>query len=193
MSQCIAHCDPYTRFAWLSLDQGDNDPARFWTYVVAALQTMQPELGESTVATLQTAQPPPIEGLLVGLINEIAAVGIERFVLVLDDLPHHRAADPQGSCLFAGQPTASSRRDAPDHLQPRDLPWPIARSRSRGELTELRPADLRFTYEEVTAFLNGVVGLGLSPEDVAALDAHTEGWIAGLQMAAISMRERKQS
>ena len=194
LSQCIAHCDPRTRVAWLSLDQGDNDPARFWMYVVAALQTMQPELGESTVAKLQTAQPQPVESLLTGLLNEIAAAGIERFVLVLDDF--HLITESQ---IYKGLTFLLDNLPPPPggmHLiisSRADLPWPIARLRARGELTELRPADLRFTLEEVTSFLNDVVGLGLSPENVVALDARTEGWIAGLQMAAISMRERRQS
>ena len=196
LSQCIAHCDrlePKVRVAWLSVDQGDNDPARFWTYVVAALQTLQPELGESTVETFQTAQSPPMEGLLIGLINEIVAVGIERFVLVLDDF--HLITEPQ---IYEGLVFLLDNLPPPPggmHLiisSRADLPWPIARLRARGELTELRSVDLRFTLEEVTAFLNDVVGLGLSPENVTALDARTEGWIAGLQMAAITMRERKQ-
>jgi LuxR family maltose regulon positive regulatory protein len=193
LSQCIAHCDPRTRVAWLSLDQGDNDPTRFWTYVVAALQTIHPRLGETTVSMLQTPRLPPIEGLLTELINEIAALDAGRSVLVLDDF--HLITEPQ---IYEGLAFLLDNLPAPPggmHLiisGRSDLPWPIARLRARGELTELRPVDLRFTLEEVTAFLNDVMGLGLSPEDIAALDARTEGWIAGLQMAAISMRERKQ-
>lgn len=197
LSQYIAHCDrldPRVRVAWLSVDQGDNDPIRFWSYVVAALQTIEPRLGEAAVATLQTAQSLPTEELLVGLINEIAAVGVERFVLVLDDFHLIDEAQIYKGLVFlldnmppppAGMHVIVSSRE--------DLPWPIARLRARGELTELRSADLRFTREEVNAFLNDAVGLDLSPENVTALDARTEGWIAGLQMAAISMRERKQT
>jgi LuxR family maltose regulon positive regulatory protein len=197
LSQCIAHWDRResgVRVAWLSADQGDNDPIRFWRYVVVALQTIDPRLGEAAQATLQTAQPLPTEDLLIGLINEIAAVGVQRFVLVLDDFHLIDEAQIYNGLVFlldnlppppGGMHLIISSRE--------DLPWPIARSRARGELTELRSVDLRFTLDEVTAFLNDAVGLGLSPENVTALDARTEGWIAGLQMAAISMRERKQS
>jgi len=197
LSQCIAHWDrlePKVRVAWLSADQGDNDPIRFWRYVVTALQTIDPRLGEAAEATLQTAQPLPTGDLLVTLINEITAVAVQRFVLVLDDF--HLIDEAQ---IYEGLVFLLDNLPPPPggmHLiisSREDLPWPIARLRARGELTELRSVDLRFTPEEVTAFLNDVVGLGLSPENVIALDARTEGWIAGLQMAAISMRERKQS
>ena len=174
--------------AWLSLDEGDNDPVRFWAYFVSALQTVHECVGEAALATLQSPQPPPIEAILTALINEIAAVP-DPLALVLDD--YH---------LITAQPIHEALTFLLDHLPPQvhlaiatraDPPLPLARLRARGQLTELRATDLRFTPTEAAAFLNGVMGLGLSVDDIAALDARTEGWIAGLQMAALSMRGRK--
>jgi LuxR family maltose regulon positive regulatory protein len=183
-------------FAWLSLDEGDNDPARFLAYFVAALQTVHESVGESVLAALKSPQPPPIDLFLTSLINEIAitsdlpsASAGRSFVLVLDDF--HVITDPQvnGAMAFLL-----------DNLPPQmhlvlssraDPSWPLARLRARGEMTELRADDLRFTLEETTAFLNEAMRLDLSPEDVDALETRTEGWIAGLQMAALSMRGRK--
>ena len=174
--------------AWVSLDESDNDPTRFLTYFVAALQTTRPDVGKSVIAALQSSQPPPTQAILTTLINEIAAIPA-HFVLVLDD--YH---------LITAQPVHDALTFLLDHLPPQmhlviagraDPPLPLARLRGRGQLTELRAADLRFTPDEAAAFLNGVMGLGLSTEDIAALDERTEGWIAGLQMAALSMRGRK--
>jgi len=171
--------------AWLSLDAGDNDLARFLAYLVAALQTVEPNIGESVKSALQSRQPPPMEAVLTGLINEIAVVP-DPFALILDD--YH---------LITARPIHEVIIFLLDHLPPQmhlviatraDPPLPLARLRAQDQLTELRAADLRFTTEEVAAFLNQVMGLGLSPEDVAALEARTEGWIAGLQMAALSMQ-----
>ncbi|MFN2229705.1 MAG: LuxR C-terminal-related transcriptional regulator [Anaerolineae bacterium] len=173
--------------SWLSLDEGDNDPTRFWAYVIAALQTVYPDVGQGALSALGSAQPRslPLELLLTGVINEVAAVPVPP-VLILDDL--HVIDDPQvheGIVYLL------------DHLPPgmhvvfssrTDPPWPLARRRARGEMTELRARDLRFTPQEVASFLNDVLGLGLSAQDTAALDARTEGWIAGLQLAALSMR-----
>jgi LuxR family maltose regulon positive regulatory protein len=174
--------------AWLSLDEGDNDPARFWAYLIAALQTVQADIGKAALAMLQSPQPLPVEAVLTALINEIAVVP-HPFVLVLDD--YH---------LIHTLPIHSALAFLLDHLPPNmhlvmasraDPPLPLARLRGRDQLTELREADLRFTTDEAAAFLNQVMGLELSDEDVAALEARTEGWIAGLQMAALSMQGRK--
>jgi LuxR family maltose regulon positive regulatory protein len=178
----------YPHIAWLSLDQADNDPTRFWVYVIAALQTVREDLGSAALAALQLPQPPAMEALLTGLINDIAACGSEPVVLVLDDL-HLITAPPVHEALIF----------LVDHLPPAmhlvisgraDPPWPLARLRATGEMTELRTDDLRFTAAEVAAFLNDVMGLGLSATDVTALDDRTEGWIAGLQMAALSLQGR---
>jgi LuxR family maltose regulon positive regulatory protein len=173
--------------AWLSLEEGDNDPTHFLAYFVAALQTIEEGIGETALAMLQSPQPPPVESVLTSLINEIAAIP-DRIVLVLDD--YH---------LIEAQPIHDALTFTLDHLPPQmrlvittrsDPPLPRARLRGRGQLTELRSSDLRFTSDETAGFLNRVMDLALSEEDVATLAFRTEGWITGLQMAAISMQGR---
>jgi LuxR family maltose regulon positive regulatory protein len=171
--------------AWLSLDEGDSDPIRFLTYVVAAMQTIAPEMGTGLLNLLQAPQPPPIETLLTPLLNALAALP-QEFVLVLDDyhVLDSTEIDSALTYLMDNQPpqmhlVITTRED------PR---LPLARQRGRGQLTELRAADLRFTAEEAAEFLNHAMGLALSSEDVTALEQRTEGWIAGLQLAAISMQ-----
>ena len=173
--------------AWLSLDERDNDPASFWTYVIAALRTVAAGIGESALALLQARRPPPAETVLTALLNDLAAVAGD-IVLVLDDYHLVDAREVQdGMAFLLG------------HLPPRlhlviasraDPALPLARLRARGELTEIRAADLRFTPEEAAAYLNGMMGLGLTAPDVAALEGRTEGWIAALQLAALSMQGR---
>jgi LuxR family maltose regulon positive regulatory protein len=176
--------------AWVSLDEGDNDPARFWTYVIAALRAPRPSVGEHALAMLQSPHPPPIETVLTLLINDLAALE-DDLVLVLDDLH-----------IIESSPIHSAVAFLLDHLPPRlrlviatraDPPLPLARLRVRGELVEVRAADLRFTGDEALAFFNDMMGLGLGAGDVAALEARTEGWIAGLQLAALSLRGRQDS
>ena len=171
--------------AWLSLDESDSDLSRFLTYVIAALQTVQSALGKNLLATLQTPQPPPIESLLTSLLNEISALPSD-LILVLDDyhLLDSKAVDAALTFLVEHQPPQlrlliASREDPP---------LPLARLRVRNQLTELRTADLRFTPAEAAEFLNRMMGLNLSEVDIAALEARTEGWIAGLQLAALSMQ-----
>ncbi len=173
--------------AWLSLDHNDNHPATFWTYVITALQRVQPEAGQRARALLQLPQPPPIEALLTALLNEVGAIAYD-FVLVLDDY-HLIDARP----IHDGVAFLLDHLPRPMHLVitgRADPPLPLARPRGRGELTEIRAADLRFTPDEAAAFLTGAMGLNLSARDVAVLDARTEGWIAGLQLAALSMQGR---
>ncbi|MBU0491941.1 MAG: LuxR C-terminal-related transcriptional regulator, partial [Chloroflexi bacterium] len=177
------------QFCWLSLDQGDNDPARFWTYVIAALQHGQADIGQDAQAMLQAPLPqrPPIETVLTSLINE-AATCPGTLILVLDDV--HLITAPEVhdalTLLVDRLPPSlyvvlSSRADPP---------WPLARLRARGAIVELRTEDLRFTPAEAATFLNDVMRLGLAAGDVAALEDRTEGWIVGLQMAALSMQGR---
>jgi LuxR family transcriptional regulator, maltose regulon positive regulatory protein len=177
------------RVAWLSLDEGDNDPARFLAYLIAALQTIAPKIGEATLGALQSSQPPPTDVLLTALLNDITT--LSDVVLVLDD--YHVIESP---------PIDEALTFVVDHLPPQlrlviasreDPPIPLARLRARGQLTELRAADLRFTPDEAAAFLNHAMGLGLSPDDIAALESRTEGWIAGLQLAALSMQGRSDT
>src|SRR5262245_32364372 len=176
--------------AWLSLDRGDNHPATFWSYVVAALQRAQPGVGAEALARLGAAQPPPIEAILASLLNELDDTPSD-VVLVLDDYHVVEAREVHEGMAFLLE-----------HLPPNvhlvvasraDPPLPLARLRARGELVELRAADLRFTPDEAAAYLIEVMGLGLTAEDVAALEARTEGWIAALQLAALSVRGREDA
>jgi LuxR family maltose regulon positive regulatory protein len=192
LSEWAAECGQPV--AWLSLYEGDNDPTCFWTYVIAALQTIpalrEAGVGEAVLAALQSSQPLPTESVLTALINEIAA-SPNRFILILDD--YH---------LITAQPIHDALSFLLDHLPHplrgmhlavatrADPSLPTARLRGRGQLTELRFTDLRFTSEEATEFLNQAVHLDLSTEDVVALASRTEGWIAGLLMAAAAMRGR---
>ncbi len=174
--------------AWLSVDREDNDPDRFWTYFVAALQTIQADLGERCLTMLETRRVPSIRAVLTTLINEIAEQP-ENFMLVLDD--YHE---------IANRSVHESLAFLIDHLPLQahlivatrsDPPLPLARLRVRGQLNELRGADLRFTSDEAAAFLNDVMGLGLSDDNMKALESLTEGWIASIRMAAISMQGRE--
>jgi len=172
---------------WVSLDESDNDLVRFLAYFVAALRTIEANIGKGALGMLQSPQPPPTEAVLTSLLNEIAAFP-DRLVLVLDD--YH---------LIESQPIHDALIFLLEHHPPQmhlviasraDPPWPLARLRARGEMTELRGDDLRFNPEEITAFLNQVMRLDLSPEDVAAMEDRTEGWIAGLKMASLAMQAR---
>src|SRR5947207_2977346 len=171
--------------AWLSPDKEDNDPARFLTYLVATLQTIAVTIGEGVLNALQSPQPPPPEAVLTALLNEIAAIP-DHFILVLDD--YH---------VLEAQPVDQALAYLVEHLPPQmhlviatreDPALPLARLRARGQLTEVRATDLRFTPAEAAAFLNQAMGLHLSIEDIAALERRTEGWIAGLQLAALSLQ-----
>src|SRR6202049_835240 len=171
--------------AWLSLDEGENDPARFLAYLVAALQTIAAHIGEGVLGMLQSSQPLPTEAILTALLNEITTLP-DHFVLVLDD--YH---------VIDARPVDVALTYLVEHLPPQmhlviatreDPQLPLARLRARSHLTELRAADLRFTASEAAEFLNQVMGLSLSAEDIATLEDRTEGWIAGLQLAALSMQ-----
>ena len=173
--------------AWLSLDAGDNDPARFWRHAVAALDGVCPGIGERVGPLLGPPAPPSFEGLVTALINELAARPDPSDVpLVLDD--YH---------LIGSQLVHDSLGFLLEHLPPglhpvlasrADPPLALARLRVRGQLTELRDAELRFTAEEAAAFLRETAGAELPDAAVAALAARTEGWAAGLQLAALSLR-----
>src|SRR6266513_3151410 len=176
--------------AWLSLDEGENDPARFLTYLVAALQTIAAKIGEGVLGALQSPQPPPTEAILTALLNDLTTIR-DHFVLVLDD--YHvldaKAVDHALTYLVEHLPPQTHLVIATRE----DPQLPLARLRARGHLTELRATDLRFTPSEAAAFLNQGMGLNLSAEDIARLSTRTEGWIAGLQLAAISMQGQQDA
>lgn len=177
-----AHCVP-----WVSLDAHDNDPVRFWTYVIAALQKLKIDLGASALALLAAPQT-PIESILTLLLNDVAAFP-DRFVLVLDD--YHVIESP---IIHTALTFLLDHLPAQMHLMittRSDPPLPLARWRVRRQLSEIRASDLRFTSDEAATFLNHVMGLNLPADAITALEAHTEGWIAGLQLAALSMQDRQ--
>jgi LuxR family maltose regulon positive regulatory protein len=179
--------------AWVSLDEGDNDPVRFWTYLIAACQSVQDRadkehaVGESAMALFRAHQPLPVEAVPALLINDLARE--ERdLALVLDD--YHAIQDKTIHAAFSF---------LLEHLPEKlhiivstriDPPWSLARFRARNQLIEVREQDLRLTTDEAAAFLNQIMGLNLTTEQVAALEARTEGWVAGLQLAALSMQRR---
>ncbi len=178
------------RCAWLSLDSSDSDPPQFLAYFTAALRTAVPGIGNSVLAALQAPQSPSAEMLIPGLLNELSSLD-EKVVLVLDD--YHKINAPEVdralSFLLDNQPhqlhlVIATREDPA---------LPLARLRVRRQLTELRAADLRFTPAESADFLNGVMGLDLTEADVNALENRTEGWIAGLQLAALSMQGKEDT
>jgi LuxR family maltose regulon positive regulatory protein len=172
--------------AWLSLDERDNDPALFWMYLLAALNTAAPDVGARALALLQTPQV-PIETVLATLLNDLGAIP-NHVVLVLDD--YHVIDAPD---VHAGMAFLLEHLPQQVHLvlaSRADPALPLARLRARGELVEIRAADLRFTPDEAGAYLNEVMGLTLTAPDVATLEGRTEGWIAALQLAALSIQGR---
>lgn len=183
--------------AWLSLDEEHSDSTRFLAYLVAALRTLAlptadeaSHLGEDILRALQSSQPPVLNAVLTALINELASVS-SSFILILDDyhLIESQAVDQAISFVLQHLPQ-------PMHLiiaTREDPSLPLARLRARGQLTELRAHDLRFTQSEVAEFLNKAMNLNLSVENINALENRTEGWIAGLQLAAISLQGHRNT
>ena len=175
--------------AWVSLDEGDNDPVRFLSYLVAAFRRIGEEgFGEGVLAALRSPEPPRMKAVLGTLVNELADLPGE-VAIILDD---YHTIDSESvhwivSFLLEHLP-GSAHLVISSRVDP---PLPLARLRARGQMTELHAADLRFMPEEVAAFLKDVMGLDLSADDVSALEGVTEGWIAALQLAALSMRERE--
>ena len=172
---------------WISLDVHDNEPSRFMTYLAAGLGTLKTGIGTAALAALQSPQPPPPDVLLTNIINELNAFQAP-FALVLDD--YH---------VITTRGVHAAVHFLLDHLPPHmhlviltraDPPLPLARLRARDQLTEIRVPGLRFQREETAQFLNETMQLELSSEDVLALETRTEGWIASLQLAAISMRQQ---
>jgi LuxR family maltose regulon positive regulatory protein len=174
--------------AWLSLDQGDNGPARFWRHVIAALERVRPGTAEQLAPLLDPPPPPAFDGLVTALINELAGQsGAGEMLLILDDY-HLIDAQPVHASLgflLEHQP-AGLRLVLASRADP---PLGLARLRGRGQLAELRAAELRFTVEETAALLRQAAGPALPEAAVAVLTARTEGWVAGLQLASLSLRQ----
>ncbi|MEZ4869508.1 MAG: LuxR C-terminal-related transcriptional regulator [Caldilineaceae bacterium] len=185
VSEWISQTDQMV--AWLSLDEEDNDPGRFLLYLVTALRTVHPSIGEITLASLQAPQLPPITALLTPLLNDLHQL-TEPLALVLDDY-HLISAQPihDAFIFLVEHLPASLRLIITTRIDP---PLPLARWRVRARVAEVRADDLRFDATETATFFNGVMGLQLTPDDIARLEARTEGWIAGLQLAALSMQGR---
>jgi LuxR family maltose regulon positive regulatory protein len=193
LSEWIAGCgriEPKVRVAWVSLDEGDNDVARFWSYAIAALQTLEPAIGQTALGALEAAQAqlPPLEPLLISLLNDVTTLvlGERPTILVLDD--YH---------VLETEAIHESLDYLLDHLPPtlhlviasrEDPPLVLSLLRGRGQLNEIRAADLRFTPAETAEYLNAAMGLRLSTGDIAALENRTEGWAVGLHLAALSLR-----
>ena len=193
VSEWITGCG--RQAAWISLDEGDNDPVRFISYLIAALQTLalsgvegiKAGFGEGVLSTIHAsrAQSLQVEVVLTALLNEISVIP-ETFLLILDDyhVIDSKPVDEILAFLVEHQPLQMHMVMATRE----DPSLPLARLRARGQLTELRATDLQFTPAEATEFLNRVMNLNLAAEDIASLESRTEGWIAGLQLAALSMQ-----
>ena len=175
--------------AWYSLDKDDNDPVHFLSYMISALQTVEKNIGKTVITMLHSPQLPPFETLLINLINDITRCTIE-FALVLDD--YHLIEESRIHDILAF---------LVEHLPPQihliistrsDPPLSLSRLRSQNQVVEIRAADLCFTTEEIYQFLNDRLNLGLSHEDIILIESRTEGWIAGLQLAALSMQGREE-
>jgi ATP/maltotriose-dependent transcriptional regulator MalT len=174
-----------SQIAWLTLDEEDNDPTRFWAYVIAALRHSGSPVGEAAEALLHSPHPLLLTGALTSLINELAALSQDT-ALILDD--YH---------VIREQAIHDSLQFLLDHLPPclhlllasrGDPKLPLARLRARGQMVEIRETELRLRGEEAARFLTQVMGLSLSEKDIGRLETRTEGWIAGLQLAALALR-----
>ena len=186
LSEWIAQSD--MPIAWISLDNSDCDPVQFTHYLIATLRNIHPDIGETALSQLQSSQRPPVESVLISLIQEVTELA-EELIIVFDD---YHAIDTDNihkliKILLDFLPTQvhlviSSRVDPP---------LPLARLRASKQLSELRTAHLCFTDDEAAAFFNQIMDLHLSSEDISVLESRTEGWIAGLQLAAISMQGRE--
>ena len=178
------------RAAWVSLDEGDNDPTRFWVCVVEALRTVEPSMGAATLGALRRTSADLYRTVLPSLLNELSAVGSQLY-LVLDD--YHLVTDAvchQTLAFLLDHLPMSVHVVLSTRVDP---PLPLARMRARGELAEIRVAELRFTSEEASGLLNASTGLQVLPEDVERLVERTEGWAAGLYLAGLSLRGREDA
>src|SRR3954469_1911822 len=174
-------------FAWVSLDPGDDDPVRFWSYVIGALRTVEPGLGDAALAALPTAGPALLEAVLPMLVNELAEIP-RPIVLVLDDyhVLHDEVIHASVAFLLRHLPRTVHVAIASRF----DPPLALSRLRAAGEVVEVRAGDLQFSHDEADALLNDMLALGLDRADVTLLRERTEGWPAGLALAALSLRDQ---
>ncbi len=173
------------KVVWFSIDVGDNDPVRFWDYIIAAIQTVYPDIGEQTLTLLHEPQPLPVETILSTLINELSALP-DLLTLVLDDYHVIESPDIHEGLTFLVEYMPSQIRLIITTRT--DPPLPLPRMRVRSQLLELRSADLRFSPPQITTFFTDVMGLTLTSEEVTSLDSRVEGWIAGLQLAGLALQ-----
>jgi LuxR family maltose regulon positive regulatory protein len=188
LSEWARISQPEVRTAWLSLDEGDSDPIRFWDYFIAALQTVQPEYGEKILPWLHSSQPPSVEPLLTALINDFSGTRGD-FAVVLDD--YHLIESQQ---IHDGITYLIEHLPVQVHMviaARADPPLPLAHFRGKGMMLEIRTDDLRFTLDDTASLLKELKTPGLSAKDIAALNDRTEGWVVGLKMAALSMKGQK--
>lgn len=190
-SQDLLHSALHTphSVAWVSLDAGDNDPVRFWRYVITACQQFSPKVGAAALVQLRSAQSPPFEALLTTLINDLAQLS-DRAVLVLED--YHVITAPQ---IHEQLTFLIDHLPASLHLlitTRQDPPLPLARLRARQELNEISGADLRFSVAEAAAFLEQALGFSLPPALLSRLEARTEGWVTGLHLVALALQTRHE-
>lgn len=178
------------RVGWVSLDTIDSEPIRFWMYFISALQTAIPDIGKDLLSVLQLPQSPPIDALLVSLLNELDALS-EDCILVLDDyhLVENYTIDNHLAIFLSHLPSkihiVIMTREDPQ--------LPLASLRARQQMNEIRVNDLRFTLSETTDFLNHAMDLNLSVDDISILNKRTEGWITGLQLAALALKQTQSN
>ena len=179
------------RFAWLSLDPADNQDPRFWFYLVGALRSALPDLGRSEQRMLAFSQGPAVESILTSMVNQVGTRS-ERVVLVVDD--YHLIIEPpihEGIAFVLEHMPANMQLVLATRADP---PLPLSRLRVRNQLLEIRCCPIyHFTWPEINLLINGVMGLGLSSGDLAALDERTEGWAAGVQLAVVLLMDERPS
>jgi LuxR family maltose regulon positive regulatory protein len=185
LAQWASQSQPRLRVAWISIDEGDNDPVRFWRYLVASIQTLQPSAGKAALNLLRSSQPSPVESILTALINELSDIAGD-IAIILDD--YHLIESKQ---IHDGITYLLEHMPANVHLviaTRADPPLPLAHFRGKGTMLEIGTEDLRFTPEDAALLFREMNEPGLSADDIAALNERTGGWVVGLKMAALSMR-----
>ncbi len=188
LSDWVHHNQPPVPTAWLSLEEGENDPRRFWEYFTSAIKKIEPAIGDTCLTLLRSAQAVPIENILTTLINDIDSIPGD-FVLVLDDYHFIQSQQVnQGLTFFVEHIPPGMHLVIATRVDP---PLPLNRYRGRGTLLEVGADDLRFTREEAARLVVELGAPALSSDDIEALNARTEGWVVGLKMAVLSMRGEK--